>query len=166
MTDDSNDADPAAMLGNLPADLPSGPEGVSTPVEADGAVVAGSPGVADGPEGAGVADGPVGTGIGDGPVGTGIADQPQLPTARHGLLRYTVIRVLIFAAVAAVLWLVGIRSNPLILVALALVISGFISLVALNRTRDAASVSVSSAFGRMNERIEKSAKAEDDLPEA
>ena len=157
MTDDSNDADPAAMLGNLPADLPSGPEGVSTPVEADGAVVAGSPGVADGPEGAGVADGP---------VGTGIADQPQLPTARHGLLRYTVIRVLIFAAVAAVLWLVGIRSNPLILVALALVISGFISLVALNRTRDAASVSVSSAFGRMNERIEKSAQAEDDLPEA
>ena len=69
------------------------------------------------------------------------------------------------SAVAGVLWLVGIRSNPLILVALALVISGFISLIALNRTRDAASVSVSSALSRMNDRIESSARAEDDLTE-
>ena len=89
----------------------------------------------------------------------------EVTPVRHGLLRYTIIRILILGAVAGVLWLVGIRSNPLILVALALVISGFISLIALNRTRDAASVSVSSALSRMNDRIESSARAEDDLTE-
>ena len=89
----------------------------------------------------------------------------EVTPVRLGLLRYSIIRILIFGAVAGVLWLVGIRSNPLILVALALVISGFISLIALNRTRDAASVSVSSALSRMNDRIESSARAEDDLTE-
>jgi len=83
---------------------------------------------------------------------------------RFALLRYTVIRLVIFAAVAAVLWLVGIRSNTFLLVALALVISGFISLFALNRSRDAASTSVSGVFRKLNERIDESARAEDDPP--
>jgi len=83
---------------------------------------------------------------------------------RFALLRYTVIRIAIFAAVAGVLWLVGIRANTLLLVALALVISGFISLFTLNRSRDAASTSVSGVFQRMNQRIDESARAEDEPP--
>lgn len=88
----------------------------------------------------------------------------SLPEARHGLLRYTAERVVLLIAVVGVLWLIGIRSNPLLLVALALVISGFISMVVLNRSRDAASVSVASMFRRMNDRIDASARAEDEPP--
>ena len=92
-------------------------------------------------------------------------DEPSNQSTRFGLLRYTAIRLAIFVAVTAVLWLIGIRANVFFLLALGLVISGFISLFALNRTRDAASASVSGTFGRINRRIEQSATAEDSEPE-
>jgi len=88
-------------------------------------------------------------------------DESAAQPKRFGLLRYTAIRLVLFIAVTAVLWLVGIRANLFFLLALGLVISGFISLFALNRTRDDASVSVSGAFSRINRRIEQSATAED-----
>ena len=91
--------------------------------------------------------------------------QPEASKSRFGLLRYTAIRLALFIVVTAVLWLIGIRANVFFLLALGLVISGFISLFALNRTRDAASTSVSGTFSRINRRIEQSATAEDVTPE-
>jgi Protein of unknown function (DUF4229) len=87
--------------------------------------------------------------------------EPTRARQRFGLARYTVIRLALFAVVTAVLWLVGVRANLFLLLALGLVLSGFISLFALDRSRDAASTSVTGAFGRMNQRIEASARAED-----
>ncbi|MCX6460313.1 MAG: DUF4229 domain-containing protein [Actinobacteria bacterium] len=92
-------------------------------------------------------------------------DESTSQSKRFGLLRYTAIRLVLFIAVTAVLWLVGIRANLFFLLALGLVISGFISLFALNRTRDDASASVSGAFSRINRRIEQSATAEDIEPD-
>ena len=64
--------------------------------------------------------------------------------------------------VTGVLWLIGIRANTLILLALGLVISGLISIFALSRTRDQASASIVGVFTRLNQRIDQSARAEDD----
>jgi len=80
---------------------------------------------------------------------------------RFALLRYTLVRLAIFAVVTGLLWLIGVRTNTLLLIALGLVISGFISLVVLNRSRDAASASVVGVFSRINARIDASTRAED-----
>jgi len=92
------------------------------------------------------------------------APEPAAPAPRFGLLRYTLVRLLVLAAVTGLLWLVGLRSNLLLLLALGLVISGFISLFVLNRARDDASASVVGMFRRMNDRIDAAARAEDDEP--
>ena len=61
-------------------------------------------------------------------------------------------------------WLTGLRG--LMALALAIVISGAISLLLLNRQRDAMSTKVTSFFRRINERIDASTRAEDvDGPE-
>ncbi|MDV3220770.1 DUF4229 domain-containing protein [Intrasporangium sp.] len=52
------------------------------------------------------------------------------------MLRYTVLRLLIFFGVLMALWLVGIRNNPLLLVALSAVISAVVSYVLLRGMRD------------------------------
>lgn len=83
---------------------------------------------------------------------------------RFALLRYTLVRLAIFAVVTGLLWLIGIRANTFLLIALGLVISGFISLVVLNRSRDAASASVVGIFSRINQRIDESTRAEDVEP--
>ena len=88
--------------------------------------------------------------------------EPAPARQRFGLARYTLVRLALFAVVTVVLWLVGVRANLFLLLALGLVLSGFISLFALDRSRDAASTSVTGAFRRMNQRIEASARAEDD----
>jgi UPF0716 family protein affecting phage T7 exclusion len=62
------------------------------------------------------------------------------------LLRYTVLRVLLFLVTAGILWLFGIRGVWLAL--FAILLSGFISIVVLSRSRDAASIEISRRLSR------------------
>lgn len=78
----------------------------------------------------------------------------------HPTLVYTLSRVLLFVAVFGVLYLLGARE--LVLIVLAFLISGAISLVLLSGQRDAMSSSVTGTFRRINERIEASSRAEDE----
>ena len=78
----------------------------------------------------------------------------------HPTLVYTLSRVLLFVAVFGVLYFLGARD--LVLIVLAFLISGAISLVLLSRQRDAMSSSVTGTFRRINERIEASSRAEDE----
>lgn len=82
-------------------------------------------------------------------------------------LAYTSARIGLFIAALALLYLLGARG--LLLVALALLASGVISLVVLSRQRDAMSTSLSARFrgvrarvGEFGDRIDEGAKAEDD----
>jgi len=76
------------------------------------------------------------------------------------LLVYTGLRLAVFLAVwLLVQWLTGLRG--LMALALAIVISGAISLLLLNRQRDALSSGVARFFRRINERIDASTRAED-----
>ena len=77
------------------------------------------------------------------------------------VLAYTALRILIFAAVWALISLVS-PLRGLWSVSLAILISGAISIFALNRQRDEVSVGVSGFFGRLNARIDASTRAEDD----
>jgi hypothetical protein len=70
------------------------------------------------------------------------------------MLRYTVLRILVFFAVLALLWLLGLRGeeNLLFLVVGAALISSLVSLFALRRFREDTSA-------RIAERIETRAEA-------
>ena len=68
------------------------------------------------------------------------------------LLRYTVLRVLVFLATAGILWLFGARGFWLVL--FAILLSGFISIVVLSRSRDAASIEISERLSRNRDRPE------------
>ena len=77
------------------------------------------------------------------------------------VLAYTTLRLLIFAAVWAVLqFLTPLRG--LWSITLAILISGAISMFALSKQRDAVSIGVSRFFGGLNARIDASTRAEDD----
>jgi hypothetical protein len=78
----------------------------------------------------------------------------------RSVLGYTAARVALFAATAGVLYVVGARD--LLLVALAVLISGPVSLVLLSRQRDAMSAAVVSAARRGRRKIEESRTREDD----
>lgn len=80
------------------------------------------------------------------------------------LLKYFLLRVLVFAAVAALLALVGLRGWWLLLIAV--VVSGLISIFALNRTRDEVSTSLSDRLSAIRNRIDESTRAEDDWDDA
>lgn len=76
------------------------------------------------------------------------------------LLAYTALRILIFAGA----WLLLSLLTPLRglwSLSLAILVSGAISIFALNRQRDAVSVGVSGFFTRLNDRIDASTRAED-----
>jgi len=73
---------------------------------------------------------------------------------------YTAARFLIFAAMFGLLWLIGARG--LLLVGLALVISGIISFVVLSRQRDAMSGAITSRIGGFRQRLDEGARSEDD----
>jgi Protein of unknown function (DUF4229) len=75
------------------------------------------------------------------------------------LMRYTLLRVLLFLAVAALLWIVGLRG--LALVMFAILGSGMISIFALSRSRDAVSVSLANRAAKIKRRIDERAAAED-----
>jgi Protein of unknown function (DUF4229) len=74
-------------------------------------------------------------------------------------LRYTLLRVLLLVVVAALLWIMGLRG--LWLVMFAILGSGMISIFALSRSRDAASVSLSNWLSKFKRRIDERAAAED-----
>lgn len=78
----------------------------------------------------------------------------------RGIVFYTLLRL----AVLAVVWLVIQAVTPMrgwLALAVAVIISGIISFVLLNRTRDEASVGLSGWFRKIDDRIERSRTAED-----
>jgi hypothetical protein len=78
---------------------------------------------------------------------------------QSGVLSYTLKRLGLFAATLAVGYLSGLRD--LFLVVLALLVSGVLSLVLLNRDRDKASAQAVGIFQRLNRRIGGAAERED-----
>lgn len=82
------------------------------------------------------------------------------------MLVYTVLRVALFAVVWLTIELLTPFSGLLAIIA-AILVSGAISLLVLDRQRGRAASVAAGFFGRINERIEASARAEDvdDAPE-
>jgi Protein of unknown function (DUF4229) len=74
-------------------------------------------------------------------------------------LNYTLARAAILGATLAVLWLVGARG--ILLVLLAVLISGLISYFALSGMRDAVSARVAERVQRISQRIDERTRAED-----
>lgn len=85
----------------------------------------------------------------------------------RGIATYTAMRVALLIGVWLVIQVVT-PMRGLLAIAVALVISGVISFVVLDRSRDSASVGLARVFGRINDRIERSKVAEDidDEPQA
>lgn len=79
----------------------------------------------------------------------------------HPVLLYTVARILVFLVVAGILYLFGARGFLLLL--LAVIISGLISFILLNRLRDQVSERVAARMDASKERRERAAAAEDDI---
>lgn len=93
---------------------------------------------------------------------TNEADADQLPPPRsHAILRYTTLRLALFVITLLLLWLVRIREGVL-LVAIALIVSGLASYVLLARQRDAMSAQLHAANIRRRERSLSRAAREDD----
>lgn len=75
------------------------------------------------------------------------------------LLRYTLLRVLLFLVVAALLWIAGMRGFWLLLVAI--FVSGVVSVFVLSRSRDAASASLANRVSGVRRRMQQRTAAED-----
>jgi len=87
------------------------------------------------------------------------ADQPA-PRRPHAILRYTTLRLALFVVALVVLWLVRVRDGVL-LVAIALVLSGLASFVLLARQRDAMSAQLHEAALRRRTKAQLRAARED-----
>lgn len=74
---------------------------------------------------------------------------------------YTALRLLVLAVVWGVLQLTT-PLRGLLAIAVALLISGLLSLFVLDRQRERLSVGVAGFFGRLNARIDASSRAEDE----
>ncbi len=83
---------------------------------------------------------------------TAVDAEVAAPPRPHAVLRYTTLRLALFLVALALLWLVRIRDG-LLLVAIALVLSGLASYVLLAAQRDAMSAQLHAA------RIRRSARA-------
>jgi hypothetical protein len=92
------------------------------------------------------------------------ADDQSAPRRPHAILRYTTLRVALFVLALIVLWLVRIRDGVL-LVAIALVLSGLASFVLLAAQRDAMSAQLHEAAQRRREKAQLRA-AREDVPDA
>jgi hypothetical protein len=75
---------------------------------------------------------------------------------------YSLARILLFVAALGLLYLAG--AQGLLLVGLALVISGIVSFVVLSRLRDAMSGAITSRIGSFRARLDEGSRAEDDDP--
>lgn len=80
------------------------------------------------------------------------------------VLIYTSSRILLFVAAAGVFWLVGFRG--LLLLAVALLVSGLLSFVLLSGQRDAMSAAVVETGGRFKRRLDERTTAEDSADDA
>lgn len=76
------------------------------------------------------------------------------------LLRYTLLRLALLGVVAGVLYLLSLRGFLLLLVAF--LVSGIISIFVLNRARDDVSRQLSGRVGRINERLAEPPSPEDE----
>ena len=75
-------------------------------------------------------------------------------------LVYTGVRFLLFAVAAGLIYLAGVRG--LLLIGLALVVSGIASYVLLSRMRDKMASSISGRIDSVRSRLDEGARAEDD----
>jgi hypothetical protein len=78
----------------------------------------------------------------------------------HATFIYTTSRILLFAVVLGLLYVVGARG--LLLVGLAVLISGIVSFIVLSRQRDAMSGAITSRITNFRERLDEGTRAEDD----
>jgi hypothetical protein len=88
-------------------------------------------------------------------------DEYQLPINPHPVMRYSIFRLGLFALALGLLWLVHVRG--LLLVALAVLISGLASYALLQRERDAMSARVAASRTRRKSRAAQRAAREDDI---
>lgn len=75
-------------------------------------------------------------------------------------LAYTAARILLFVISLILLYLVG--AHGLLLIGLALVISGIVSFVVLSPQRDAMSSALATRIGSFRHRLDEGTRAEDD----
>jgi Protein of unknown function (DUF4229) len=78
----------------------------------------------------------------------------------HATFVYTTSRILLFAVVLGLLYMVGARG--LLLIGLAVLISGIVSFIVLSRQRDAMSGAITSRISKFRERLDEGTRAEDD----
>ncbi|MGP4109840.1 DUF4229 domain-containing protein [Streptomyces sp. 4N509B] len=99
----------------------------------------------------------------------------ETPPTRHATLRYTAMRLGIFAGcfvVIAILAYVGVlpesvgTANPLWIALLSIVVSAPISFVVLRRQRDAMATQITTSVGRARERLTANQSMEDDADDA
>lgn len=94
------------------------------------------------------------------PAETTAGDAARSAGGAHPVLVYSLLRLLILGLTTGVLYLLGLRQ-PMILLVFAFLISGVISIFALNRRREVAAVEVVTAVQKVNQRIDSSAASED-----
>ena len=75
-------------------------------------------------------------------------------------IAYTTARILIFVVVTGLLYLAG--AQGLLLLGLALLVSGIVSYVVLSRQRDAMSAAITSRIQGFRGRLDSGTRAEDD----
>jgi ABC-type transport system involved in cytochrome bd biosynthesis fused ATPase/permease subunit len=73
---------------------------------------------------------------------------------------YTIARILLFVVVLGVLYLVHVRG--VLLLGLAVLVSGLISFFLLSRYRDAMSGAITARMGNFRQRLDEGTRAEDD----
>jgi hypothetical protein len=78
----------------------------------------------------------------------------------NATLAYTTARILLFAVVLGVLYLVGARG--LLLLGTAVLISGLVSFIVLSRQRDAMSGAITARISNFRQRLDEGTRAEDD----
>ena len=78
----------------------------------------------------------------------------------HATFVYTISRILLFAVVLGLLYVVGARG--LLLIGLAVLVSGIVSFIVLSRQRDAMSGAITSRITNFRERLDEGTRAEDD----
>lgn len=107
-------------------------------------------------------DPPREAGVRDGPGAGRSLTRSMLSTVMRATLAYTLLRILIFAAVAGILALLGVHGITLL--AVALVISAIISLPLLSRLRDRMSASLAGRTERLRAGLEAGSRREDAGP--
>lgn len=78
----------------------------------------------------------------------------------RAMFAYTTARILLFVVVLGVLYLAHVRG--VLLLGLAVLVSGLISFVLLSRQRDAMSGSITARMGNFRRRLDEGTRAEDD----